>query len=49
MITRRVIGIIVLILIIVIGLSLYFWLSRKVADVESDLTIVEKKDLKGRE
>ena len=49
MILRRWIGIIILVLIIVVGISLYIWLKQKVSDVESDLTIVEKKDLKGRE
>ena len=48
MIPRRLAGLVILALIIIIGLTLYILLKRKVDDVESDLTIAQKKDLKGK-
>lgn len=48
MIMRRVIGLVILTVIILGGAVLYKVLSQKVAEVESDLTIVEKKDLRGQ-
>lgn len=48
MIMRRIIGIVMLLLLIVCGVIAYIVLQRKVKDVESDLIIAEKKDIKGR-
>lgn len=48
MIPRRVAGLIILALIIVGGAVAYFILRRKVRDAESDIQIVKRKDLKGR-
>ncbi len=47
MIMRRVIGIVILLILIVAGAVAYAVLYRKVKDVESDLIIAEKKDIKG--
>lgn len=48
MIMRRIIGIAILLLLITCGAIAYIVLQRKVKDVESDLVIAEKKDIKGR-
>ena len=48
MIMRRIIGIAILLLLITCGVIAYIVLKRKVKDVESDLIIAEKKDIKGR-
>jgi hypothetical protein len=48
MILRRIVGLIILALIIIIGLVLYFVLRKKISYVESDLTVVRKKDIKGQ-
>lgn len=48
MITRRMIGLIILAVIIVVGLTLYFVFKRKTSYVESELTIRKKKDIKGK-
>ena len=48
MIMRRIIGIASLLLLITWGAIAYIVLQRKVKDVESDLIIAEKKDIKGR-
>ena len=47
MILRRVIGLIILAAVMTAGAVLYLILNRKVADIESDLTIREKKDIRG--
>lgn len=47
MILRRVIGLIILAAVIAAGAVLYRVLSRRVADIESDLTIREEKDIRG--
>ena len=49
MIPRRVAGLIILALIIVGGAIAYFILRRKVIDAESDIQIVKRKDLKGKD
>ena len=48
MITRRIVGLVILALILIIGISLYIYLKRTVDDVESNLTIAQKKDIKGK-
>ena len=47
MILRRVIGLIILAAVIAAGAVLYRVLSRRVVDIESDLTIREEKDIRG--
>ncbi len=48
MILRRIIGLVVLAVIIAVGITLYFILKKKVSYVESDLTIVNREDIKGK-
>lgn len=49
MILRRVIGLVVLALIIVVGITLYIILKGKVSDVESDLVVRKKDEIKGKQ
>lgn len=48
MITRRIVGLIILAVIIVVGITLYIILKNKVSDVESDLVIRNKGEIKGK-
>ena len=48
MITRRIIGLIILAVIIAVGITLYIILKNKVSDVESDLVIRNKGEIKGK-
>jgi hypothetical protein len=48
MITRRIVGLIILAVIIVVGITLYIVLKNKVSDVESDLVIRNKGEIKGK-
>ncbi len=47
MIARRIAGLVILAAIIIVGTILYVILKKKVSDVESDLTIREKRDIPG--
>jgi hypothetical protein len=48
MILRRIIGLAVLAVIIIVGITLYYILKKKVSYVESDLTVVKREDIKGK-
>lgn len=46
MLPRNVIEIVLIIVLLIVGVVVYFYLKRKIDDVESDLRIRKKKEIK---
>lgn len=47
MLTRNILEVALLLIAAVIGLSIYLYAGKKIKNVESDLVIRKKKDIKG--